>query len=589
MKASCRQLVSLLAVSALVLSACGRRAILTPLASPAAATADATRTATLSEIVNDVKARPTLNDALTAVTEGFVLGVGGQIKTGPDSKARLDFNDGTVVRIAADSSFSLQAITPQADGLLSKIKLEAGKIWVSLTGGELQVETPVGVASVRGSFAVFEYNVGDPNNPDDDTLTLSCLEGECGAENDTLHETLGNLEQITLTKKGGQAVVTLSGAAVAEFLQNNPEGQRISATLTAAAPTDTPTSTATNTEAAGNQATATPSAATPTTLAPTNTLTPTPVPTATNTQTGTHFRILGQHVVQSGETLFCIGRAYGVLPSEIEQTNGVTTIFPGQVLLIPAAQWVNIPLGPVCVPQFDSPFPNLADATSTASAATQQAAIATATPTDTPAPPQPPADTDTPVPPTATFSPLPTATNVPTLIPTNTLPPPATSTFTPLPTNTSTATATSTATPTAPPTPTIPPTVTNTPTPTSTPDIVGPTISAFNASPITFTGGTATPFPACTVTFLADITDPSGVGSATVDWSASYFSTTTSGSAPMSLVTGITWQAVTTVSIPNGGTLSWTVTARDTVATPNVTGPVAGSPNVTTDFTNACP
>jgi LysM repeat protein len=67
----------------------------------------------------------------------------------------------------------------------------------------------------------------------------------------------------------------------------------------------------------------------------------------------------GQHVVVSGETLSCIGRAYGVLPSAIADANGImltTVLKTGQILNIPFVQWMNIPSGPVCQPQFTPPY-----------------------------------------------------------------------------------------------------------------------------------------------------------------------------------------------------------------------------------------
>jgi LysM repeat protein len=72
--------------------------------------------------------------------------------------------------------------------------------------------------------------------------------------------------------------------------------------------------------------------------------------------------VVGQHVVRSGETLYCLGRAYGVLPSAIAGANNLapfSLLSPGQVLSIPAVQWVNIPSGPICATQFVSPFPGL--------------------------------------------------------------------------------------------------------------------------------------------------------------------------------------------------------------------------------------
>ncbi len=94
--------------------------------------------------------------------------------------------------------------------------------------------------------------------------------------------------------------------------------------------------------------------------------------------------ILGQHVVQRGETLYCIGRGYGVLPGAIAQANALTgssILSIGQVLNIPAAQWVNIPAGPVCAPQFQSPFTGLAP--SSGSSPTSTPTTATPTPSAT--------------------------------------------------------------------------------------------------------------------------------------------------------------------------------------------------------------
>ncbi len=78
--------------------------------------------------------------------------------------------------------------------------------------------------------------------------------------------------------------------------------------------------------------------------------------------------VLGQHIVQSGETLFCIGRAYGVHPEAIALANQLdpnTTVAVGQVLQIPAEQWTDIPPGAACPPQFVSPFPGVSAPAST--------------------------------------------------------------------------------------------------------------------------------------------------------------------------------------------------------------------------------
>ncbi len=75
--------------------------------------------------------------------------------------------------------------------------------------------------------------------------------------------------------------------------------------------------------------------------------TPTPVPPSTG--------ILGHHTVQPKETLFCIGRAYGVSPWAIASQNGIGYPYYlriGQLLHIPNVPWTNMSSGPVCPRQF---------------------------------------------------------------------------------------------------------------------------------------------------------------------------------------------------------------------------------------------
>jgi LysM repeat protein len=79
-----------------------------------------------------------------------------------------------------------------------------------------------------------------------------------------------------------------------------------------------------------------------------------------------------RHVVRSGETVYCIGRAYRVVPNAILRANGLTAnrrIFPDMVLTIPNVSWTNIPAGPTCGVQDG--------------AASVQAAAVAATPTPT--------------------------------------------------------------------------------------------------------------------------------------------------------------------------------------------------------------
>jgi LysM repeat protein len=68
---------------------------------------------------------------------------------------------------------------------------------------------------------------------------------------------------------------------------------------------------------------------------------------------------IGYHTVRWGETLFCIGRAYGVDPWAIATHNGIVhpyTIYPGLRLAIPNA-YASLPAGPTCTRQWGGPWP----------------------------------------------------------------------------------------------------------------------------------------------------------------------------------------------------------------------------------------
>ncbi|MGH6960881.1 MAG: LysM peptidoglycan-binding domain-containing protein, partial [Dongiaceae bacterium] len=66
--------------------------------------------------------------------------------------------------------------------------------------------------------------------------------------------------------------------------------------------------------------------------------------------------LLGYHTARPGETLYCIGRAYGVQPWAIAAQNGIgqaNVLYAGQALAIPNAPWINMPAGPTRARQFD--------------------------------------------------------------------------------------------------------------------------------------------------------------------------------------------------------------------------------------------
>lgn len=143
----------------------------------ASPTADASRTAQLSELRNTVETRAGETVDWQAAAEGDGLTAGGGVRTGDDARARLDTSDGTILRLAPNTEFTLIQFTPEATDPVTQWRLSAGKLWISVTKalgtGSFEVETPNGVAAVRGSLMGVEYY------PANGHMIITCLEGAC--------------------------------------------------------------------------------------------------------------------------------------------------------------------------------------------------------------------------------------------------------------------------------------------------------------------------------------------------------------------------------------------------------------------------
>lgn len=132
-------------------------------------------TGALSEISGKVDAKQGDETEFHPVQAGDILRVKDQVQTGEDGRARIDLSSGTIIRVAPSSLFTL-ASNEESDGsLATKLKLELGRIYIILSGGSLDVETPSGVASVRGSYMMVEIDPVTRN------VTVTCLEGHCSA------------------------------------------------------------------------------------------------------------------------------------------------------------------------------------------------------------------------------------------------------------------------------------------------------------------------------------------------------------------------------------------------------------------------
>ena len=138
----------------------------------------AEREAVVSEVENQVVVKTTVDGEFIPAEKGVVLPQGGVLQTGETGRARLDLNpEGTIVRVAPNSSFTLPQISEVDGAPKTSIELFFGKIFILLNGGSVDVETPSGVASVRGSLLSVSFN------PATQRIQATCLEGHCGLVN----------------------------------------------------------------------------------------------------------------------------------------------------------------------------------------------------------------------------------------------------------------------------------------------------------------------------------------------------------------------------------------------------------------------
>ncbi len=140
----------------------------------------APRQAQIAELANVVSARPAQTQAWQTAALGDVLGAGGGVLTGDASRARLDLSDGSILRLSANTEFQLLAFPPSAETPVTRLQVAAGQLWVIVTtlvtGASVEVETPTGLATVRGSLLSVEQASGGG-------LQITCLEGECRLRN----------------------------------------------------------------------------------------------------------------------------------------------------------------------------------------------------------------------------------------------------------------------------------------------------------------------------------------------------------------------------------------------------------------------
>jgi hypothetical protein len=79
------------------------------------------------------------------------------------------------VRVGPLTLFTLIQHECQPEGLLTRLQLALGELWVILKGGTLEVEVPGGSAAVRGSYMGAQVQDGQTR--------ITCRKGVCSLRN----------------------------------------------------------------------------------------------------------------------------------------------------------------------------------------------------------------------------------------------------------------------------------------------------------------------------------------------------------------------------------------------------------------------
>jgi len=179
-----------------------------------------TRTAVLTKIENTVSMRATASDTFSAATTGMIIPTNGGVETGSDGRARLDLlPDGTIVRVGPNSSFNVPELTVVNGQPKTTLELVFGKVYILLNGGSLDIKTPIGIASVRGSVLSVVYD------PATKRVTASCLEGHCALGDEQGNEVPLTQDQASFIDPGKLPVepIKVERSEVQDWLDQVPE------------------------------------------------------------------------------------------------------------------------------------------------------------------------------------------------------------------------------------------------------------------------------------------------------------------------------------------------------------------------------
>jgi VCBS repeat-containing protein len=154
-------------------------------------------------------------DDWTEATVEMPLGVGDIIKTGDDSGAEITFFDGSTIELEAGTQIEITALDSPPDSdtktitLMQTLGTTISRVTKLLDpASTYAIETPSGVAAVRGSTMIVRIVFNDPNYPDN-TVLLTSVEGQI--------YWIGNGEELQLPEEA-QVIASNQTAQIVQLL-----------------------------------------------------------------------------------------------------------------------------------------------------------------------------------------------------------------------------------------------------------------------------------------------------------------------------------------------------------------------------------
>ncbi len=210
-----------------VVAATGGATITTPSPTVGNNTA-ASATAAISEIKGTAEHRGDEKANWATASVGQGLAIGNQVRTGAESLAAIQFAKGALTRLGPESIFTVTELGGDSQNPLIKLQLAAGQLFVLITGslgkGGVEIETPIGVAAVRGSLMSVQVT-------DDGRIIVACLEthSNCHLENDkgAVEIQSGQQAEIVSADEPPTPAEQIDDSQLNAWLRNNPEAQVI--------------------------------------------------------------------------------------------------------------------------------------------------------------------------------------------------------------------------------------------------------------------------------------------------------------------------------------------------------------------------